>query len=1003
MFSGVSDYNDKGLTGILRKAFEEGVLMNFLKLVPSLMLIGIVILSKEVSAQGRPEYTDLMKSTQQEVKNPASLNDIVPGIGSESIYSCDVSPYYTDTSFAVISQYVDEANKCWKLKKIKNDSISQKELLEADLDVCKCLKNWNFPNPHAEMAKINQAMQTEVQYNKHVRDNEKILQVIKNNGQSLKNRLENLRDGMLYQANFIFDNNAKVTKYYNAGFIKDAFDDSKKLNSLAEIPVNSATRPDTAVEKATKDVLSKITISSPDTRLLSEENMRENQCLGAREFLFFNQFPDGPAFYKELAESKDFDDKKWNYSELEAQLRDTLKRVPLDAHKDAILLIKQKMIFLDKNPLIKNLFGAKNDLSELKTYFEYAKPDEKKKSEILKAYQNADKYKREVFQVLKNLAPKNQACVRTGSSCRNELLADGDRMKKFKEGLDKVYRQPAVSLITNSETERKLVDEADKFKSEPWNFGTNKLPLDQDKLESLFTDYLGKDLILPSHCRYSGPEDRVDSNRCVSSMALYCPMVEKALADNSREDGLDDLSFMNQNHFNPNFETNKEFQTLNAYFCESRRSSKNPFHGMKSFNEYRRDYCLNSREKICLSSSYENIRKLREKYDGEYQESNVEIIRSMNIALRKNPIESLSQAEVAMITGARPSPYDGAVQLQRFLDSSGEKTLISQTGRVTDFETQTSSSETFSSFQSQSYQDQPNLTPMNNYATAANFNHPEQPSIEELPREEKENLLRDWKEELRELKKDTGAQTASSQESALKARIEALETLLSQQKKLNEDQYRLLNDALSKRESEKAQTAVASSSEQGRRPKSETQSSATHEVSPEAIRAPASIKEAPISSSAAPAVMSPAVSSAKPKSSSNDSAVEREEAKLVNMKKLSDGSILIEAAGAGPQGANAITVSVSDEQYRLLQSNPNQLNLGQIEKSIPKQQLAQLEKTGVITLVLKNGANPPFEVLVEKKDNKLVYKVKDSKGKPMVPVKRIYTREALANELRAQQ
>jgi hypothetical protein len=48
------------------------------------------------------------------------------------------------------------------------------------------------------------------------------------------------------------------------------------------------------------------------------------------------------------------------------------------------------------------------------------------------------------------------------------------------------------------------------------------------------------------------------------------------------------------------------------------------------------------------------------------------------------------------------------------------------------------------------------------------------------------------------------------------------------------------------------------------------------------------------------------------------------------------------------------------------------LDLSQIEKNISKDQIAQLEGKGVITLLLQNGSRPPLEVKVRRHNNKLV-------------------------------
>jgi hypothetical protein len=128
--------------------------------------------------------------------------------------------------------------------------------------------------------------------------------------------------------------------------------------------------------------------------------------------------------------------------------------------------------------------------------------------------------------------------------------------------------------------------------------------------------------------------------------------------------------------------------------------------------------------------------------------------------------------------------------------------------------------------------------------------------------------------------------------------------------------------------------------------------------------------------------------------------VAREEAKLVGLRNGSNGALTLENIGKSNLGrANAIAINLSDEQYRLIQSNPNAVNLSQLEKNIPQDQIDRLEKTGQIILLLQNGSNPPFEVKVERKNKRLVLSRMDKEGKPQEPVRRIHTLSGLGGTI----
>jgi len=114
----------------------------------------------------------------------------------------------------------------------------------------------------------------------------------------------------------------------------------------------------------------------------------------------------------------------------------------------------------------------------------------------------------------------------------------------------------------------------------------------------------------------------------------------------------------------------------------------------------------------------------------------------------------------------------------------------------------------------------------------------------------------------------------------------------------------------------------------------------------------------------------------------------------VSLRQNSNGSITIEAKGSSGTAPNAISVPISDDLYKMAQMNPTGLNLFQIEKSIPKEQIAELEKKEYIILLLQNGKNPPLEVKVRKENNRLV-QVKNTQI-----VTRTFSLEGLQNSLR---
>jgi hypothetical protein len=266
--------------------------------------------------------------------------------------------------------------------------------------------------------------------------------------------------------------------------------------------------------------------------------------------------------------------------------------------------------------------------------------------------------------------------------------------------------------------------------------------------------------------------------------------------------------------------------------------------------------------------------------------------------------------------------------------------------------------------------------------------------IEDLSYQKKKEMLSEAQEDYNDFKyKHPGEvntnPVVAAQDDALKAKISALEQALADQRKLTEDQRDLLD------------RAIAENSKEEDLPKISKKKNTTPQAvaaTQEEIQTQVPV-ERPIT--AVTPGLSRTIASLKPRNPKRDSSdVAREEAKLVGLRNGSNGALTLENIGKSNLGrANAIAINLSDEQYRLIQSNPNAVNLSQLEKNIPQDQIDRLEKTGQIILLLQNGSNPPFEVKVERKNKRLVLSRMDKEGKPQEPVRRIHTLSGLGGTI----
>jgi hypothetical protein len=298
----------------------------------------------------------------------------------------------------------------------------------------------------------------------------------------------------------------------------------------------------------------------------------------------------------------------------------------------------------------------------------------------------------------------------------------------------------------------------------------------------------------------------------------------------------------------------------------------------------------------------------------------------------------------------------------------------------------------------------------------------EKQKIENMSDERKKSLLNDWENEYDEWKKSKKISDSSElspadsvRDDKYKKEIQTLKALLEEQKKLTDTQSKLLNEAIARKsESPTTERDLKANTKKDRfvsaasefTPSKVSNSSFTNNSGDSASRSPASIGDGGrignISNNSSAVRSTSTAGKSFARSSENADSLAREQAKLINVKNYSDGSILVESPSSSSSAVNAISLPVSDEQYKVLLVNPTGLSLNQIEKSIPPEQISKLEKSGEITLLLKNGSNPPFEVKVSRVDNKLVYSLKDKDGKDQAPVRRVHTRQALESQLKVQ-
>jgi hypothetical protein len=846
-----------------------------------------------------------------------------------------------------------------------NDKSKQQELLQSDQSACSCLRNH-----------VNQSVREFMEG----KDSSELKKSV------AKNELHSILDGILLHSFHVLGGGGY--RQYSSNFYKK---DSIHYDLNQDLLKDQAPYP-------------------------------AGQCLSPRAFLILNSRPKESV--QKALEEPEFVAKNWNYRDLISRY-DFFMNMPVqERNKSAeeIQELKEKLIFLNRNPLVKYALGA---------------PDVD------------DQTKKNIYATIQLL--RNDDCDQLGSSCSNKFNKDLGGIL----GSEKVLK----SVRAEAEADHKDRSERKSKKSspvEPWGNVT------QEKLVEQFRANFGWNKS-PDECE-SGLTDQKDKQECLEIFKSYCKVVDtygpyigkvgqssKVSVDERVVDNLEELI---ANDVNPDFKTNKEFKNLNEELCGERKA-RIATQKTKNFDDFKNEYCKDEDKSVSpcdlkSSASYARLFHLwKQSYPytpnsavrfdtkaingrrySDWENSYTRIAEEVSsipeassrdildakVYVRK-PVDkltlrsdfNLAQKNAAM--KAQQRGIDPSVLADRPGDKSDSNYIQSSSNtestRAT-YNPQASFAEPFSEMTQNFFQPSTGTISQNNVL------QPNPQKVEEMNEERKQELLEDWQKDYDSWKKGKEGTEMSAadlaRDSALRQEIATLKALLDQQRELSQQQYKLLNDAFAAKNnpSQEASNVSAPESKRGQSQFASASGPSAAEEVTDSSRSPASARETRLNSAGVGGGTEgrSAVGARRSSTSSetsSDSAVAREEAKLVNMRRYSDGSITIESIGStNSVGANAITVPVSDEQYRLLQSNPTSLNLSQIERSIPKDQIMTLERRGEITLLLQNGSNPPFEVKVQKKDNKLVYSLKDQNGNKQQPIRRVSTLRALTDNLRTQ-
>ena len=898
----------------------------------------------------------------------------------------------------------------WMVKAPTADE--DRSLIESDVEICKCLEAKASKNK--TLADIlEKGSETKVDSSKipeQIRENYK--DAVQENGK------------VVFDASIICGSDKDCTTLFVSNNVQNILNQKEKASAQSEKNHKRSSIYVDIARKSKNDV--KVDAQKYSQSLIEEQALAPGQCVSGREYIAFSQKKSFEDIATDLAslDLNHFKPSEWDFRKLREKYDALISENPSEEEEpkkiEEIKKIKNKLIFLNYNPLVKTFFTI-DPMSDNSN----ANPRDGVPPEFYEE-DNVFKKKKDLLLVLKNFAIGNSDGVCSINGCMSNVT-NQEKLESFNKSLKDFFVRPDIGRATKKQSDNLTYDILFKKDQEK----KSDLPLSQRAIvQSYMNDFPDRN---PDIC--ASKERGINIEKCPLIYGGYCKKINsiKHKIYVGRPGSIpDDLDARLENSFNPDIKTNLDLQAFNKLTCDKKLKFDN---SEMSFNDYMKSSCIHSSLVDCRSEffkrtknvSSENLKNFivfqenaslkgvtnpseviktayKRNSDTEYNDwDDWNKVRENNNLSRisDNGFGSIGDMPLPKRKDLDPSvilPQDGASSSLKKDDPMAGDSLSGKAPFVPDYSISSPGD------------------------SVAQQKASEKQKIENMSDERKKSLLNDWENEYDEWKKSKKISDSSELSPADSARddkykkeIQTLKALLEEQKKLTDTQSKLLNEAISRKsESPSTERDLKANTKKDRvvsaasefSPSKMSNSSFTNNSGDSASRSPASIGDGGrignISNNSSAARSTSSSVKSFSRSSENADSLAREQAKLINVKNYSDGSILVESPSSSSSAVNAISLPVSDEQYKVLLVNPTGLSLNQIEKSIPPEQISRLEKSGEITLLLKNGSNPPFEVKVSRVDNKLVYSLKDKDGKDQAPVRRVHTRQALESQLKVQ-
>lgn len=717
-------------------------------------------------------------------------------------YSCEKDP--TDFDFMNVGCFEDR--KVTPIN-ISEADLSPEEYLKQDMGVCECLRNRPLTKDMMDNLPIDSSAVP------LARDKEANI-FLRNVTRNIEEGMERLRiknDAILFQSHHLDTN---VHRIYNVMVKADTKKKDDMLTDLmTTIQKGSQIELGRKLESNENGVIMSSLKNSARNfgkmdKVLTEEEVQGESCLSMQGFLSYNLVPAEKEFWQDILKMSSFNPDDWNYEKLKNEMYQAQRLIKNSEGSEqkkyarSIRALRARLVFLNKNPLFKYGFNAKENSS----------------------------LKNELFGIIKSNMNLDNGCLKKDEICRVKYNKSNER-KVFEEKTAEIFKRPEVAELIQKQVDEDNQKEINNITNKK-NWKDDNVFLTQDILSQAVKDKTQFDITKCTRVKeFTSEAESVDIlNGCIVSFNIYCKILDES-KDKISGNAIPDFEKEWINEINPDPKENLLYQKKSDLICSGFYQSKSNPDEVKNFDQFKSSFCKISKNAKTCSSKQDLFREFLTQYPMQLEFDEFSNMKSTAVnpeiiwnTHRKNKI--LSREEVAQmekdVATVGKSGGGAARALADLLFAQDKETFTGATPEepgmfssiMKDISTSISEvSETSSQNAETEYANIPtNVSAENSQASINKKSVEDAQKLKEENDREKELM----EEELEESRRKLAKVTEDASRSSLENRVKLLEQMLAQKDKMSEN-YEKLIDKLTKEksrsESTRESTSMARSSE----------------------------------------------------------------------------------------------------------------------------------------------------------------------------------------------